>query len=76
VFDKQIDTLVKEDREDIAGWDDANSSIKVIFYGSGSDEFTLWDGTRIACSRENDSDPGSCRVSNAPVKRDYTFEFK
>lgn len=75
LFDKKIDTLVKEDRADLNGYDDANSSIKVVFCGIGEDAYTLWDGTRIKCRREKDS-AGSCEVKKAPVKRDYTFDFR
>ena len=34
-FDSQIDTLVEEDRGDLNGWDDANGSIRVLFFGEG-----------------------------------------
>jgi len=72
IFDSQIDTLIKESRDDLNGWDDANKSIKVLFFGDGEDDYTIWDGTHFHC----DSSSASCQVSNAPVKRIYTFEFK
>jgi alpha-glucosidase len=48
-FDAPIDTLVEEDREDIIGWDGANKSMTIAFYGKGEDELTLADGTEIKC---------------------------
>jgi alpha-glucosidase (family GH31 glycosyl hydrolase) len=71
-FDSQIDTLVKEDRDDLNGWDDANSSIKLLFFGNGEDELTLWDGTRFSC----DAGEKYCEVSGAPVQRAYSYEFR
>jgi alpha-glucosidase (family GH31 glycosyl hydrolase) len=74
VFDGRIDTLVVEDREDLAGFDDANASLKIIFYGSGRDEYTLWDGTRITCARSG-GEAGTCEISGAPRERSYRYEF-
>jgi hypothetical protein len=71
-FDSQIDTLVKEDRDDLNGFDDTNTSIKVLFYGEGEDEFTIWDRTRFYC----ESRKQECRVFDAPIERTYSFEFK
>ncbi len=76
IFDAQIDTLGKEDRPDLNGWDDANASMSIIFYGTGRDEYTLWDGTHIICSRMDGSASGECQVDRAPVKRAYTWRFK
>jgi len=75
VFDSQIDTLVKETRHDINGWDQANSSIKIIFHGEGKDEYTLWDGTRIICEKIKGTE-GNCRVINDTAGRSYQFEFR
>jgi alpha-glucosidase len=74
-FDSVIDTLVKEDRDDLNGWDDANKSMKIVFYGDGADEFMLWDGTRIRCEKAKGAKL-SCRVIDAPVERKYTFESR
>ncbi len=76
LFDSQIDTLVYENRDDLAGFDDANKSMKVVFYGTGGDEYTLWDGTRVKCSRPDEMSEGKCSVTGAPLGRDYSFEFK
>jgi alpha-glucosidase (family GH31 glycosyl hydrolase) len=76
LFDGQIDTLVKEDRPDINGWDQANSSVKVLFYGTGKDEYTLWDGARIGCARESKEAAGACTVAGGPVERKYSFDFR
>lgn len=76
MFDGRIDTLVKEDRPDIMGWDDANSSLKVLFFGRGDDRLTLWDGTVITCGREPGEDPGSCGVTDSPVERKFAAEFR
>ena len=75
VFDSQIDTLVKIDKPGLKGWDEANSSIRIIFYGIGIDDYTLWDGTHISCARPSASATGSCKVDSAPVKRKYSFKF-
>lgn len=72
VFDSQIDTLVKEDRPDLNGWDDANKSIKVLFFGKGEDDYRLWDGTQIHC----ESQKKNCDINNSPVKRKFSFEFR
>jgi len=74
-FDSAIDTLVKIDRTDLHGWEDANRSIKAYFFGEGEDTFALWDGTRIHC-RKIKSEAGSCQVSDSPVARTYSFEFR
>jgi len=76
LFDSQIDTLVQEDRPDLHGWDDANSSVQVIFYGTGQDQYALWDGTLIRCERAESSAPGACSIENAPVQRSYTYDFR
>ena len=70
-FDGRIDTLVKEDRPELNGWDDANRSIKLLFFGKGRDRFRLWDGTEIDC----DSSTGKCDVTGGP-DRIYSHEFK
>ncbi len=75
LFGSTIDTLVKEDRDDLFGFDDANSCMEVLFAGEGSDDYELWDGTVISCRREDGAE-GSCRVRGAPVGREYTFVFK
>ncbi len=75
LFNTRIDTLVEEDRQDINGWDDANSSIEVIFYGTGSDAFELWDGTKIRCERETGK-RGACYISNDPDGRNWEFDFR
>jgi len=72
IFDSQIDTLVKIKKPGIKGFDDANSSIKVLFFGDGDDDYTIWDNTRFQCS----STSKTCTVSGAPVKRNYSYEFK
>jgi alpha-glucosidase len=72
IFDSQIDTLAKEDRPNLNGWDDANKSIKVLFFGSGADDFTIWDGTRFHC----DSVKKICQMSDSPLPRSFSFEFK
>ena len=74
-FDSPIDTLVKVDRPDLHGWDDANRSIKARFFGEGEDTFTLWDGSRIHC-RKVGAEPGSCQVSGSPQTRVYSFQFQ
>ena len=75
LFNAEIDTLVEVDRPDIAGWETANASMEIRFYGTGSDELTLWDGTRIACTR-SEGGTGTCTVSDAPVEREYTYDFR
>jgi len=72
MFDSQIDTLVKENRDDLNGWDDANKSIKVLFFGNGEDDYRLWDGTQIHC----ESQKKNCDINNSPVKRKFSFEFR
>jgi len=72
LFDSQIDTLVKENRDDLNGWDDANKSIKVLFFGDGEDDYTIWDGTRFHC----ESKTRQCEMTNSPMKRTFSFEFK
>ncbi len=72
LFDSQIDTLVKENRDDLNGWDDANKSIKVLFFGDGEDDYTIWDGTRFHC----ESKTRKCEMTNSPVKRTLSVEFK
>ena len=49
MFDTEIDTLDVETRKDIVGWDDANKSMTVNFYGRGQAGTTLYDGTKILC---------------------------
>lgn len=71
VFDSRIDTLAKEDREDLNGWDDANRSIKVMFFGEGRDRLRLWDNTFIEC----DSALRKCEITGGP-NRNYSWEFK
>ena len=72
LFDSQIDTLVKTNNPALKGWDDANRSMLVRFFGEGRDELTIWDGTRFDCS----SLTRKCEVADAPVKRVYSFEFR
>jgi len=72
IFDSQIDTLVRINKPGIKGFDDANSSIKVLFFGEGDDDFTIWDNTRFQCS----SSTKTCTVSAAPVQRTYSFVFR
>jgi len=74
-FDTQIDTLVEENREDLNGWNDANSSIKFVFYGEGKDSFRLWDGTEVVCERTAGKE-GSCKILSSAEERKYSFEFK
>lgn len=63
-YNKEVDTFV-EDVEDplIKDFAYVNDSIEVLFYGYGSDEFTLWDGTTIKCSRHI-GEKGSFEVLN------------
>lgn len=75
LFDAPIDTLVQEDRDDLNGWDDANRSIQVLFFGEGEDDLTIWDGTRFHCRRAP-GEPGGCQVMASPVTRTYSFEFR
>jgi alpha-glucosidase len=72
IFDARIDTLVKTDREGLHGWNDADASIKAIFFGEGRDELTLWDRTVIRCM----SDEQRCDFSGAPVPRTNSYEFR
>ena len=74
MFNSQIDTLVKEDREDLNGWDDANKSMKIVFFGEGEDVFDLWDKTSISCRREIGGYE-KCHVVDT-LERKYTFEFR
>ena len=76
LFDGRIDTLVKEDRPDIMGWDDANASLKVLFFGRGDDRLRLWDGTVITCGRKAGDDAGACAMENSPTERRFSAEFK
>ena len=75
LFDSEIDTLVKEDRDDVNGWDDANSSMQLMFYGTGKDELKLWDGTIVSC-RADVPGEGRCEVDGAPVTRTYSLTFE
>jgi len=75
MFDSQIDTLVEEDRDDLNGWDDANSSVEAVFYGTGADEYELWDGTVISCEKKAE-EAGDCEFKGAPVKRKYSADFR
>ena len=75
IFNSQIDTLVKENREDINGWDDADSSMAVVFFGEGKDAYTLWDGTGITCERKP-GENGTCAVTGDPVGRRWEFNFR
>ncbi|MFO8056488.1 MAG: glycoside hydrolase family 31 protein [bacterium] len=75
LYDKRIDTLVREDKQDLQGFTDANRSLEVAFYGNGADELKLWDNTRISCTRKPGK-KGSCKVTDAPVKRTYSFDFR
>jgi len=70
-FDAVIDTLVEESDPDLAGFTDANSSMRVDFFGDGRDELSLWDGTTIAC----DASTQTCEVTKAPLDRTYAFRF-
>lgn len=74
-FDSRIDTLVEENRADLFGWSDANSSIKFIFYGQGKDTFKLWDGTEVVCEKQPGAD-GKCEMTNVTTARKYSFQFK
>jgi len=76
LFDSRIDTLAKEDRPDLMGYDDANASMKFLFHGTGTDEYKLWDGTAIRCERRSMAEQGRCEARGAPVKRTYAYEFK
>ncbi len=71
LFDSRIDTLAKESRPDLNGWDDANQTIKVLFFGEGKDDYVLWDGTAFHC----ESAGKSCQASKGP-ERKYSFEFR
>ncbi|HUT54794.1 MAG TPA: TIM-barrel domain-containing protein [bacterium] len=75
MYDGPIDTLVKESREDVNGWDDANRSLKAVFFGEGADEFTLWDGTRLRCEKTS-SHVGACTIADSPLPRSLIFEFR
>ena len=75
LFDRQIDTLVKENRPDLNGFDDANASLQIVFFGAGQDDYTLWDGTRILCQKTEGA-AGSCAIEKAPRERKYAFDFK
>jgi alpha-glucosidase (family GH31 glycosyl hydrolase) len=72
VFDSSIDTLVKTSNPALKGWDDANKSIKVLFFGDGEDRFDLWDGTKLSCS----STSQKCDFKNSPLPRQFSYEFK
>lgn len=76
LFYDRIDTLVKEDRMDLKGWDDANASLKSVFYGRGKDRLKLWDGTVITCEHRVGDDPGVCTMENSPVTRRFSAELK
>lgn len=75
LFDSEIDTLVFESDPSIKGFDDANSSMKILFFGEGKNNLTLWDGTEITCVRKED-ERGSCKIANSPIQRKYTFEMR
>jgi alpha-glucosidase (family GH31 glycosyl hydrolase) len=75
LFDSRIDTLVKEDREDLNGWDDANKSIKFVFAGAGRDNFELWDGSQGGCSGDGKGE-GICSAVGFPRGRENTFEYR
>jgi len=49
-FDAEIDTLVKENKSELKGWDDANKSMIISFWGRGEDRIKLYDRTEIFCS--------------------------
>jgi len=71
-FDAPIDSLAEEEDPALVGFSDANAAMTILFHGEGRDELTLWDGTAISC----DSAAGHCDVSDAPVERTYTFDFR
>ncbi len=71
MYTGEIETLVKEDREDLHGWDEANSVMDVRFFGDGYDSLTLWDGTHIEVRRYGDS--CDCSVSGDTVGRTYNW---
>ena len=72
IFDSPVDTLVREKEPNLKGWDDANQSIKVLFFGEGRDDYTLWDGTRFIC----DSQSFTCQMLNSPLPRKFSYEFR
>ncbi len=75
LYPGKIDTLVRENKEDLRGFTDVNQKIRIVFYGEGSDNFTLWDNSRLYCSRES-GEKGHCHVENAPLERTYSFDFR
>jgi len=76
MYDSPIDTLVKEGREDLMGWDDANRSLLAVFFGEGGDEYQLWDGTLLICSRPDRAAAGICRMDGSPVARKFSYQFR
>lgn len=71
MFTGEIETLVKEDREDLHGWDEANSAMDVRFFGDGFDSLTLWDGTHIEMRKSGDT--CECTVTGDTVGRTYNW---
>jgi alpha-D-xyloside xylohydrolase/alpha-glucosidase len=74
LFDVPFDTLVPSRDPNLLGWQNANSSIHVLFTGSGRDRLRLWDGTLLICSRSSPA-PGHCEVEGGP-RRHYSFAFR
>jgi len=71
-FASEIDTLVRTSQPGIKGFDDADQSLKVLFFGEGEDQFTLWDGTSIFCSSASQK----CEFKNSALPRKYSYEFR
>jgi alpha-glucosidase (family GH31 glycosyl hydrolase) len=74
IYASQVDTLDKTSSPDLKGFNDANSSLKIIFLGAGKDEFMLWDGTKITCEKSG-AGKGACSIQDAPIQRKYVFQF-
>lgn len=72
--DQVLDTLVPSHDPNLLGWQSANSSMKVLFTGSGSDTLRLWDGTLISCNRQVQGQ-GRCEVEGG-AKRRYSYQFR
>ncbi len=72
--DQVLDTLVPSHDPNLLGWQSANSSMKVLFTGSGSDTLRLWDGTLISCNRQGQGQ-GRCEVEGG-AKRRYSYQFR
>lgn len=67
LFDGPIDTLAVEDDPELRGWTDLNESMTLRYYGNGSDQLTLWDGTRIDYRRDYGA-AGDLSIDDGPSR--------